>query len=100
MSTLTFISLRVLRPSTELSIRRLFSKYRFVKCRVSIMDILIRADTYIKSRGYSTSKRFDVAHMIAAQKCGCSFIAAIDRFIRTHALGFGLKYINYYTGIP
>jgi len=89
-----------LRPSTESRIRRLFDRYEFIKCRVSVVDVVRRADAYVKSRGYSVSRRFDVAHMFAARDCSCRFIAAVDDFIRRRSKEFGLIYINYYTGIP
>ena len=78
----------------------LFMRYRFVKCRVNVSRILVEADEYVRGRGYSRSRRLDIAHLLAARECGCGFIAAVDRFVRSHAKDFGLKYINYYTGIP
>ncbi len=78
----------------------LFRKYRFIKCRINASRILVEADKYVRVHGYSRSRRFDIAHLLAARECGCGYIAAVDRFIWRHAGEFGLKYINYYTGIP
>ena len=78
----------------------LFREYHFVKCRVNASRILVKADEHVRIRGYSRSRRFDIAHLLAARECGCGFIAAVDKFIWRHAGEFGLKYINYYVGIP
>jgi hypothetical protein len=89
-----------IRADTGAILRSLFSRFRFARCAVNVYEVLSFADKYVRRKGYSISRRFDIAHIYAAKLCGCRYIAAVDRFIWAHAREFGLKYINYYTGIP
>ncbi len=96
----TVHSLEVFKPDTLTSLSSLFMRYRFRVCWVDVEDVRREARLRVKKLGVSDSRLVDVMHLIAARRCGCKYIAAVDRFIRSHAPEFGLKYINYYTGIP
>ena len=80
-------------------IENLFRKYGFAYCNVPVRALYEEATQYLVDQGYSLKHRLDVMHMLAAVHCGCRYIAAVDRFIRSHAPEFGLVYINYYTGV-
>ena len=88
------------RPETSNKISSLIQTFGFRICRVGLERVRREAENYVVSRGVSPSHLVDVMHLVAARECGCRFIAAVDRFIWAHAREFGLKYINYYTGIP
>ena len=88
------------KPYTRSAILRLLSRYDVTVCNVDVEAVRAEAENYLSRYKLSYSRLLDVMHLVVARRCGCKYIAAIDRFIRSHSRGFGLTYINYYTGIP
>ena len=88
------------RNETWRKLRKLFRRFNFVYCGVDADSIVGVAVLYVRRFGYSDERIIDVMHLMAARRCRCRFIAAVDGFIKAHAGEFGLIYINYYTGIP
>ncbi len=88
------------RLETIKKIRALLKTLNVRKGEVNIPQLEEEAVKYIKKRGLSPKNVMDVMHLLAARSLGCKYIAAVDRFIRSHAKHFNLTYINYYTGRP
>ncbi len=88
------------RPETVRRINGFMKAFGFRLCRVDLVRVQEQAIRFIVSKNVSHSHTYDVMHLLAARECGCRYIAAVDKFIWRHAGEFGLKYINYYTGIP
>lgn len=88
------------KPDTRAAIDSLLRLYGFKVCRVDVSVVRKAALKYIRKQRYSESRLLDIMHLVAGRLCGCGYFVAVDRFMRAHAKEFGLKYINYYTGIP
>ncbi len=98
VSTLLFAE--ITKRNTLRAVKRLIGKFGFNIVRVDVDYYLEKAYRWCSRRGYSRSRIPDVAHMMVARDIGCRYLAANDRFMKSHASEFNLAYINFYTGCP
>ena len=98
VSTLLFVE--VTKRNTLRAVKRLIKRYGFIVVKVNVDYYLEKAYRWCSRRGYSRSRIPDVAHMMVARDIGFRYLAANDRFMKSHASEFNLAYINFYTGCP
>ena len=88
------------RPETRMRVRALLRSLGAQACRVDSAAVAREAARLRLEWGIAMSRAIDIAHLVAARRCGCIMVMAVDRFIRARSALLGLGYVNYYTGCP